>query len=101
MKKTYQKPKIMFEHLELDSAINTCTFMPVTNCQDVTPNDGTKDIPYNVVSSIDGSIETMIKQQKSVTMFHGLVAVHRHRFHKNAEARGCFSTQSILSLACI
>lgn len=60
MKKTYQKPKIMFEHLELDSAINTCTFMPVTNCQDVTPNDGTKDIPYNVVSSIDGSIETMI-----------------------------------------
>ena len=60
MKKTYQKPKIMFEHLELDSAINTCTFMPVTNCQDVTPGNGKEDVPYNVVSSIDGSIETMI-----------------------------------------
>lgn len=60
MKKTYQKPKIMFEHLELDSAINTCTFMPAADCQDVTPEDGKEDIPYNVVSSIDGSIETMI-----------------------------------------
>ena len=60
MKKPYQKPRVLFEHLELDSAINTCTFMPVTNCQDVTPNDGTEDIPYNVVSTIDGSIETMI-----------------------------------------
>ena len=60
MKKPYQKPRILFEHLELDSAINTCTFMPVTNCQDVTPGNGKEDVPYNVVSSIDGSIETMI-----------------------------------------
>lgn len=66
MKKVYRKPEIMFEHLELDNAISACTYMVAANCQDVTPDDGSEDIPYDVVDTIDGGVKKMIYSAFSV-----------------------------------
>ena len=60
MKKVYRKPEIMFEHLELDNAISACDYMVAADCQDVTPDDGREDIPYDVVDTIDGGVNKMI-----------------------------------------
>lgn len=41
MKKPYQKPRILFEHLELDSTISSCEYTLTTDgCEDPTPGDG-------------------------------------------------------------
>ena len=56
MKKVYRKPEIMFEHLELDNAISACDYMVAADCQDVTPDNGIEDIPYDVVDTIDGGV---------------------------------------------
>lgn len=60
MKKVYRKPEIMFEHLELDNAISACTYMVAENCQDVIPDNGREEIPYDVVDTIDGGVKKMI-----------------------------------------
>lgn len=66
MKKVYRKPEIMFEHLELDNAISACTYMVVKNCQDVIPDNGREEIPYDVVDTIDGGVKRMIYSAYSV-----------------------------------
>lgn len=66
MKKVYRKPEIMFEHLELDNAISACDYMVAADCQDVTPDNGIEDIPYDVVDTIDGGVKRMIYSALSV-----------------------------------
>ena len=66
MKKVYRKPEIMFEHLELDNAISACTYMVAENCQDVIPDNGREESPYDVVDTIDGGVNKMIYSAFSV-----------------------------------
>lgn len=55
MKKTYQKPRILFEHLELDSVINACDYLIAG--EDPVPNDGVFDTPIKKADSVDGTVE--------------------------------------------
>lgn len=66
MKKVYRKPEIMFEHLELDNAISACDYMVAADCQEVTPDNGKEEIPYDVVDTIDGGVNKMIYSAFSV-----------------------------------
>lgn len=52
----------MFEHLELDNAISACDYMVAADCNDVTPDDGEKDIPFDRVNTIDGGVTRVIYQ---------------------------------------
>lgn len=63
MKKVYNKPEIMFEHLDFDHAISACDYMLTADCQDVRPEDAVPDIPFKMENTIDGGINLLIYQE--------------------------------------
>lgn len=56
--KKYEKPKILFENLEFNTAIAACQWVIVNGCKDETPNNGLFETPFKTINEIDGSIMT-------------------------------------------
>lgn len=66
MKKAYKKPEIVFEHLELNQGIASCTWELIAECSDMTPDDEFWDTPVKEVSTIDGVIKNLFSDAVAV-----------------------------------
>ena len=72
MKKTYQKPRILFEKMELNNTISSCDFMIVKECVDLNPDNSDPDeVPYKVIDTTFGGTTVMVTRDFFGTVCNG------------------------------